>query len=107
MVSGCVSLELVLDKTCESFLMSFERHCSGNGVPRYVLSDNDAACIRANEKIQALFRSDAAKKHYATLGIRWNFTPKRLPQHNGATESLVSKCRKTLRGIFGATKMTD
>ena len=107
MVSRCVSLELVLDKTCESFLMSFQRHCSENGVPRYVLSDNDAAYIRANEEIQALFRSDAAKKYYATNGIRWNFTPRRSPQHNGATESLVAVCRKTLRGIFGATKMTE
>ena len=107
MVSRCVSLELVLDKTCESFLMSFQRHCSENGVPRYVLSDNDAAYIRANEEIQALFRSDAAKKHYAANGIGWNFTPRRSPQHNGATESLVSVCRKTLRGIFGATKMTE
>ena len=90
MVSRCVSLELVLDKTCESFLMSFQRHCSENGVPRYVLSDNDAAYIRANEEIKALFRRDAAKKYYAANVIRWNFTPRRSPQHNGATESLVS-----------------
>ena len=107
MVSRCVSLELVLDKTCESFLMSFQRHCSENGIPRYILSDNDAAYIRANEEIQTLFRSDVAKKHYATNGIRWNFTPRRSPQHNGVTESLVAICRKTLRGIFGATKMTE
>ena len=70
MVSRCISLELVLDKTCESFLISFQRHCSENGIPRYVLSDNDAAYIRANEEIQALFRSDAAKKLYAKNGIR-------------------------------------
>ena len=107
MVSRCVSLELVLEKTCESFLMSFQRHCAENGIPRHILSDNDAAYIRANEEIQTLFRSDVAKKHYATNGIRWNFTPRRSPQHNGVTESLVAICRKTLRGIFGATKMTE
>ena len=107
MVLRCISLDLVLDKMCESFLMSFQRHCSKKGIPRYVLSDNDAAYIRANEEIQALFRSEAAKKHYTTNRIRWNFTPRRSSQHNGATESLVSLCRKTLREIFRATTMTE
>ena len=87
--------------------MSFQRHCCEYEILRYILSDNDVVCIGANEEIQALFRSEAAKKHYAANGIRWSFTPKRSPQHNGATESLVTLYRKTLCGIFGATRMTE
>ena len=106
-VTRCVSLELVLDKTCESFLMSFQRHCSENAQPKWVLSDNDPAYIQANDELQNVFRSDLAKRYYADHGIKWRFTPKRSPQHNGISESLVKVVRQSLRGVFGSQTMTE
>ena len=103
MITRAVSTELVLDKTCESFLMAFQRHVAENGFPKYILSDNDRSYIKANEEIQKLFRTEAAKRYYAENNIKWNFTPKRTAQANGLTEIMVKLVRDSLRGIFGST----
>ena len=103
MITRAVSTELVLDKTCESFLMAFHRHVAENGFPKYILSDNDRSYIKANEEIQKLFRTEASKRYYAENNIKWNFTPKRAAQANGLTEIMVKLVRDSLRGIFGST----
>lgn len=107
MVSRCFSLELVLDNTCESLLMFFQKHFSKIGVPIHFLSDNVAANIRANEQMESPFKSHTAWKHYAENGIRRNFIPRRSEQHNGVTEWPVAATCKTFRRIFGASKMTE
>ena len=63
MVSRCLSLELVLDKACKNFLW-FQSHCSENEVPRYGLSDNDAAmskCLITYFSVQKIKKKESVK----------------------------------------------
>ena len=107
MVTRCVNLELVQDKTCESFLMSLQRHCAENGKARWILSDNANEYIKANDELKTIFNSEQVKRYYFDHSIKWKFSPKRSPQHNSVSESLIKVAKSALYGIFGKTKMTE
>ena len=107
MVTRHVTLEMVQDKSCESFLMAFQRHCSENGCPKWVLSDNAAEYVKASDELWKLIDCDQTRKYFFEHGIKWKFSPKRSPQHNSVSESLIKVANNALYGIFGRTKMTE
>ena len=80
MASRHVNLEMVQDKSCESFSMAFQRHCSENGRPKWVLSDNAAEYVRANEELWNLIDCDQTKKYFSHVSREKLNACSRLPQ---------------------------
>ena len=88
MVSRAVDLQLIQNRTTESFLMAFIRMTSAKSTPRFILSDNAAEFVRADKEIQEvmqLISSEEVRKQLGEQGIEWRFIPARSPQHNGLT----------------------
>ena len=54
MVTRAVSAKLVLDKTCESFLMALQRLVAENGFPEYILSYNGRSLMKNNGGIHKI-----------------------------------------------------
>ena len=87
--------------------MAFQRHCSENSRPLWVLSDNAAEYVKAENELEKVIKSDGVTRYFGEHGIKWRFAPKRSPQHNSISESLVKVCKATLYGIFSRTKLTE
>ena len=110
MVSRAVDLQLIQNRTTESFLMAFIRMTSAKSTPRFILSDNAAEFVRADKEIQEvmqLISSEEVRKQLGEQGIEWRFTPARSPQHNGLTEILIKSAKKTLYKIFKGKRFTE
>ena len=82
MVSRAVDLQLMQNRTTESFLMAFRRMTSVKSTPRFILSDNAAEFVRADKEIHEvmeLITSEEVRKQHGEQGIEWRFTPARTP----------------------------
>ena len=102
-----ISLELLQDKTTESFIMAFQRHIAENSCPKSILTDNAAEYVRTDLELKKIMENPEVKQYFAEKGIKWNFTPAGSPQHNSVSESLVKQSKLALYGIFKAPKLTE
>ena len=91
-----ISLELLQDKTTESFIMVFQRHIAENSCPKSILRDNAAQYVRADLELKKIMENQEVKQYFAEKGIKWSFTPARSPQHNSVSESLVKQSKFAL-----------
>ena len=102
-----VNMELLQDRSTESFLMSFQRHCSENSVPTYILTDCASEYKRADLEIKRMLETDEMQSYLAEKGVKWQFTPANSAQHNSVTESLVKQAKLALYGVFKSSNLTE
>ena len=107
LITRNVNLELVQDKSAEQFLMSFQRHCSENGQPTWILSDRASEYIKTKDELEEIINSDAVKRYMENKGITWKQNPERSPKHNSTAESLIKVSKSALYGVFGNKKLTE
>ena len=70
MTTRNINLELVHDKSCESFIMAFQRHSSENGRPLYALSDNASEYVRSKDEMWKLIDSDKTRNYFGEHNIK-------------------------------------
>ena len=102
-----INLELLQDRSTESFLMAFQRHCSENSFPKFILTDQAPEYKREDMEIQKVLKKSEVQTYMAEKGIRWQFTPANSAQHNSITESLVKQSKLALYGTFKDVHMTE
>ena len=100
-------MELLQDRSTESFLMAFQRHCSENSFPKFILTDQAPEYKRADLEIQKVLQNRDVQTYMAEKNIRWQFTPANSAQHNSITESLVKQSKLALYGVFKDVHMTE
>lgn len=114
MVSGAISLEVVVDLTIESFLRAFSNHCNVRGSPASIYSDNFATFKKAagmlKEVYEALLKSlregdQAVKSHAEDLGINWRFTVPYSSHWNGRAERQIGSVRTKLAKSIGKHRL--
>lgn len=87
--------------------MVFQRHCSQNGRPVWVLSDNENEYILGKDELWKLINSDITRNYFAEHHISWKFSPKRSPKNNSVSDSSIKVTKDALYRIFGTTKLTE
>ena len=86
--------------------MSFQRHCSENGQPSWILSDRASEYLKTKNELEDIINSDAVKKYMEDKGITWKLSPERSPKHNSTEESLIEVSKNALYGVFCNKKST-
>ena len=76
-----------------SFMLVFRRFCSGQSVPKKMISDNGTTFQAASNTIRKLFQ------HLTEKGTEWLFIPKRAPWYGGFWERLVGHSKTTLKKV--------
>ena len=107
LITRNVNLELVQDKSAEQFLMSFQRHCTENGQPSWILSDRVSEYLKTKNELEDIINSDTVKKYMENKGITLKLSPARSPKHNSTVESLIKESKNVLYGVFGNKKLTE
>ena len=85
--SRAVHLELLLDKTTESFLLSVKRFCNRRGTPSLIQSDNATEILKGRNIIKDVFEklnnSRTHQKLAEEFQIKWYTCPVYSPSKNG------------------------
>ena len=88
-----VHLELLQDRSTESFLLSIKRMANSRSMPRIIQSDNAQQMIMGKNHIIDLYKQlNTAETHTKLanrFNITWHHSTERSPQHNGLVERIV------------------
>ena len=104
--SGAVHLEILRDKTTESFLLSIKRMANRRGMPNIIMSDNAAEIIRAKNYIKDLYqklntsKTDLEHCLYILQNPCVLPSKNRLIQNAGCCNSVLRLYRRTFWWIF-------
>ena len=86
-------LELLMDKTAESFMLAIKRMTNRRSMPKIIHSDNAAEIGKGKKHIKSLYEklnTAATHKELMTkFEITWYHISERSPQHNGVLERIV------------------
>lgn len=110
MSSRFVVLELLQDRTTESFLLAFMRMTAAYGSVNTLLSDNAPEYHRANKEIQAVMEmitSEETRKKLGERGVDWKFIPALSPKKNSVSEIMVREAKKSLYKTFNGRRFTQ
>jgi len=77
-----VHLEVLLDMTVESFMLTFWKFVGRRSLPRTMMSDNASTYLAATDELQQLLNSTSLKEAEGQ-GVTWQFIPMRAPWHGG------------------------
>ena len=106
-----VHLELLMDKTTESFLLAIKRFSNRRGMPKTIHSDNAKEIIQAKNNIKDLYQKlNTAETHRQLAikyGITWYHSPDKSPRHNGVVERLVQTIKKPFYKTLNCKIMTE
>ena len=95
-----VHLELLQDRTRESFLLAIKRMANRRSMPHIIQSDNAQEMIMGKNHIKDLYQILNTAETHAKLANRFNITwyhsTERSPQHNGLVERIVQVVKKPL-----------
>ena len=80
--------------------MAFQRHCSENSFPKFILTGNASEYNRADLENQKVLQNSEVKEYMAERNIRWLFTPANSSKHKSITENLVKQSKLALYGVF-------
>ena len=101
-----VHLEVVLDLTVDSFMLTFRKFTSRRPVPRTMMSDNASTYLAAADELQQLLDSTSLKEALGGRGVTWHFIPKRVPWYGGYWERLVGLTKQALKKTLGRSFVT-
>ena len=105
-VTRAVHLEIVSDLSVETFLQALRRFVARRSLPRVMLSDNASTYEAAANELEKLINSDKMSESLCTMGIKWQFIPKRAPWYGGFWERLIGLTKTALRKILGRAFVT-
>ena len=109
--SRAVHLELLQDKTTESFLLAIKRMANRRGMPNIIHSDNAREMILAKEHIKDLYQklntANTHKQLANKYNIKWYHSTERSPQHNGVVERIVQVVKKPFYKILDGKILTE
>ena len=105
-VTRAVHLEIVSDLSVERFLQALRRFAACRSLPRVMLSDNASTYEAAANELEKLINSDKMSESLCTMGIKWQFIPKRAPWYGGFWERLIGVTKTALRKILGRAFVT-
>jgi len=109
--SRAVHLELLQDKTTESFLYAIKRMANRRGMPTVIMSDNAAEITRAEKYIKDLYQKLNTSKTHIELAnkfkITWHHSPEQSPSHNGVIERIIQTVKKPLYKILNGKMYTE
>ena len=105
-VTRAVHSEIVSDLSVETFLQALRRFAAHRSLPRVMLSDNASTYKAAANKLEKLINSDKMSESLCTMGIKWQFIPKRAPWYGGFWERLIGLTKTALRKILGTAIVT-
>jgi len=98
--SRAIHLELMLDRTTESFLLSVKRFCNRRGTPRIFHSDNGKELLKGRNVIQETYQKINNEKTHRKLAEKFNITWYTIPFYksraNGAVERLIQSVKRPL-----------
>ena len=91
--SRAIHLELMMDRTSESFILAIKRMSNRRSMPLIIHSDNASEFVTTKNHIKDLFRklntANTHKELQNKYNIKWYHSTERLPQHNGVIERIV------------------
>ena len=93
--SRAIQLDIVPDASCSSFICSFKRFISVNGVPDLYISDN-AKCLTGRE----------LKDYLSKLSTSWHYVLEVSPWWGGFWERMVQVVKRRIRKILSKSKLT-
>ena len=109
--SRAVHLELLMDKTTESFLLAIKRMANRHSMPVIMHSDIANEIIGAKNQIKSLYENlNTAATHKELqnkLGITWYHSTERSPAHNGVIERIVQTIKKPLYKVLNGKLFTE
>ena len=105
-MTRAVHLEIVSDLSVETFLQALRRYTARRSLPRVMLSVNASTYEVAANELEKLINSDKMSESLCTMGIKWQFIPKRDPWYGGFWERLIGLTKTALRKILGRALVT-
>ena len=109
--SRAVHLELLMDKTAESFMLAIKRMTNRRSMPKIIHSDNAAEIVKGKKHIKSLYEklnTAATHKELMTkFQITWYHSSERSPQHNGVIERIVQTVKKPLYKVLDGKILTE
>ncbi|GBM13210.1 hypothetical protein AVEN_187982-1 [Araneus ventricosus] len=108
-VTRSVHLELVGDKTTDTFLLAFRRFISRRGLCSVVISDNARTFKRAELEIKRIWNilnHPDVKNFYSFNGIKWQYIVERAVWWGGFYERMVRTVKTALRKTLGKSCLT-
>ena len=107
MVTRFVVIELLQDRSTETFILALMRMTASYGSVSMILSDNAAEYKAADKEIQAIMEminSEETRKKVGEKGIEWKFIPAMSPKKNSVSEVMVREAKKSLYKTFDGQK---
>lgn len=111
LATKAIHLEVVNDKTTETFLAAFDRFAAIRGLPECCYSDNaknfiGAKNILAMEEEESMLDYSQVSIHMSKVGTDWKFITPRAPNQGGIWEAAVKSMKHHLKRIIGEATLT-
>ena len=109
--SRSIHLELMMDRTSESFILAIKRMSNRRSMPLIIHSDNASEFITAKNHVIDLFKIlNTAKTHKELqnkYNIKWYHSIERSPQRNGVIERIVQTIKRPLYKVLNGRQFTE
>ena len=109
--SRAIHLELMMDRTSESFILAIKRMANRKSMPLTIHSDNASEFVTAKNHIKSLFNSlntaNTHKELQNKYNIKWYHSTERSPQHNGVIERIVQTVKRPLYKVLNGKLFTE
>ena len=113
MTTRAIHLELVTDKSTETFLMAFRRFANTRGHPRICYSDCGTNFVGAQKYLKEVTQSWNIEKIKNTLteelkcDFKWSWNVPHASHQNGVVESLIKSVRQALNSTCKDQAFTE
>ena len=95
----------------DSFLKSFCRMVSLQGLPEEMLLDNGTDFVGANEELRELIKqmteNSKINESFVKQGLKWIFNPPYAPHFKGVFEIMIKAAKRAIIAILGNADVTD
>ena len=109
--SRAVHLELLMDRTTESFILAIKRMANRRGMPKIIHSDNASEMVLAKNHIKALYEKlntpETHKNLVSQHQITWYHSTERSPSHNGLIERIVQVVKRPLYKVLDGKLLSE
>ena len=109
--SRAVHLELLMDRTTESFILAIKRMANRRGMPKIIHSDNASEMILAKNHIKSLYEKLYTPETHKNLTTKYNITwfhsTERSPSHNGLIERIVQVVKRPLYKVLDGKLLSE
>ena len=109
--SRAIHLELMMDRTSESFILAIKRMSNRRSMPLIIHSDNASEFITTKNHVTDLFKilntAQTHKELQNKYNIKWYHSTARSPAHNGVIERIVQTVKKPLYKVLNGRQFTE